>query len=557
MFRQTIAQMLVALGVTLLGLLLFPGVALAHDLGFDSDLDENGIVQFANPQGIRPGLFTAAIDDWNQKVLSSDIQKGPIIVDVTNNPGAFVEVIVDEQGGDAASFVARVVFTTHPDNIDLSARFADLPFEKRLGTVTHELGHTRGHAHTGVAYCSTSVMPTRGTCLNAGEVRLESVGSHDVSDTDALWYGPNATHPVRNKCWTNQDADGDGECDRYGPPPGETAETDPGLPTDPPDAGCSVSSTTAVCNPTVSSVTPEDGAKDVTASANATATFSLAMDASTINTTTFTLTRHGDATPVAATVSYDPTTNKATLDPDGNLEAGATYTATIKGGGDGVKDIAGNALATEKVWSFTTLPDTTAPETTISSGTVNSGSATFTFSSSEAGSSFECSLDGAAFEQQCSSPKSYSGLSDGSHTFEVKATDAAGNTDASPASHTWTIDATAPTVDGVAPQDGASGVAFDANVEATFSEAMDASTVNGATFELTKKDSTTPVPATITYDNTTKTATLDPDADLKAATTYTVTIKGGANGVMDAAGNALTADKVWSFTTAAPADITP
>jgi hypothetical protein len=90
--------------------------------------------------------------------------------------------------------------------------------------------------------------------------------------------------------------------------------------------------------------------------------------------------------------------------------------------------------------------DTTAPETTIDSGpsgTVSSASASFGFSSSEAGSTFQCSLDGAAFAS-CSSPKDYTGLSDGSHTFEVKATDAAGNTDATPASRSWTVETSAP-----------------------------------------------------------------------------------------------------------------
>jgi hypothetical protein len=78
------------------------------------------------------------------------------------------------------------------------------------------------------------------------------------------------------------------------------------------------------------------------------------MDASTINGSTFTLTKQGTTTPVAATVGYDATAKNATLNPSADLEAGATYTATIKGGANGVKDLAGNALATDKTWSFST-----------------------------------------------------------------------------------------------------------------------------------------------------------------------------------------------------------
>jgi hypothetical protein len=87
--------------------------------------------------------------------------------------------------------------------------------------------------------------------------------------------------------------------------------------------------------------------------------------------------------------------------------------------------------------------DTTPPETTIDSGpsgTVKSRDATFTFSSSEAGSTFVCSLDSGAFSP-CSSPpgKTYSNLANGTHTFEVKATDAAGNTDPTPDSRSWKV----------------------------------------------------------------------------------------------------------------------
>jgi PKD repeat protein len=93
------------------------------------------------------------------------------------------------------------------------------------------------------------------------------------------------------------------------------------------------------------------------------------------------------------------------------------------------------------------VADTTPPETTITSGpsgTTSSTSGTFEFTASEP-STFECSLDTATFTA-CSSPTSYSGLGDGSHTFRVRAIDAAGNTDPTPAERTWTVHQnTAPT----------------------------------------------------------------------------------------------------------------
>jgi large repetitive protein len=107
-------------------------------------------------------------------------------------------------------------------------------------------------------------------------------------------------------------------------------------------------------------------------------------------------------------------------------------------------DSAGNTDPTPATFGWTI--DTSPPETSIGSAPNNPTNATgasFTFTSSESGSSFACSLDGAAFSP-CTSPASYSGLTEGSHTFEVRATDAAGNTDPTPASRTWTIDTTAP-----------------------------------------------------------------------------------------------------------------
>ncbi len=59
--------------------------------------------------------------------------------------------------------------------------------------------------------------------------------------------------------------------------------------------------------------------------------------------------------------------------------------------------------------------------------------------------SFTCRLDGSLVDTACTSPKSYTGLSTGSHTFEVWAIDNAGNADPTPASYTWMVDADAPT----------------------------------------------------------------------------------------------------------------
>ena len=132
---------------------------------------------------------------------------------------------------------------------------------------------------------------------------------------------------------------------------------------------------------------------------------------------------------------------------DGAAFAACTSPQSYTGLADGshtfqlrATDEAGNVSTTSYTW----IIDTTAPSTTISSAPPNpsnSTTASFEFTASEP-ASFQCSLDGAAFAS-CTSPKSYSGLADGSHTFRVMATDQAGNTGL-PTSYAWTVDSTPP-----------------------------------------------------------------------------------------------------------------
>ncbi len=101
-------------------------------------------------------------------------------------------------------------------------------------------------------------------------------------------------------------------------------------------------------------------------------------------------------------------------------------------------DLAGNASgATTRAW----MVDTKAPNATIGKGpakSTKSKQATFRFSSTESGSTFKCKLDKGAW-RSCKSPKTYRSLKKGSHTFQVAATDKAGNADKTPAKRRWKV----------------------------------------------------------------------------------------------------------------------
>ncbi len=102
--------------------------------------------------------------------------------------------------------------------------------------------------------------------------------------------------------------------------------------------------------PQVARLAPRHRAKDVAVDADVAAVFSEAMDPSSLTTKTFTLVPEGGDAPVAATVKYDAADKRAVLDPEADLAAGTTYTATVTT----AADAAGNKLAAAKAWRFTT-----------------------------------------------------------------------------------------------------------------------------------------------------------------------------------------------------------
>ena len=101
----------------------------------------------------------------------------------------------------------------------------------------------------------------------------------------------------------------------------------------------------------------------------------------------------------------------------------------------------------ETIKSKTYTVDTVAPDTLIDTNpnsNTSSTSATFTFHASET-ATFQCKLDSGSYAS-CTSPKNYTALTEGSHTFYIQATDTATNVDPTPASFIWTVDTTPPTI---------------------------------------------------------------------------------------------------------------
>jgi len=330
--------------------------------------------------------------------------------------------------------------------------------------------------------------------------------------------------------------------------------------------------------PTVISTVPANQANGVPINQALAATFSVAMNPATIGTSTFTLSGPGGVA-VTGAVTYVAGGSVATFTPDTSLALSTTYTATIT---TGATDLAGTALASNYVWTFTTAATVNGvPPTVISVIPLNAAtdvplnqivSATFSTAMDPA------TISSATFTLTGPGTTAVSGLvayaAIGNTLTFTPATNLAPNTTftatittgaknlagtALTSNYVWTfttgaaIAVVSPELVSTVPLNAATGVALNQAVSAAFTEAMDPLTLTTATFLLYQGTSAsgTPIPATITYDAINFIATLTPTNSLTASTSYTATV---TNGATDLAGNPLGstgAQNPWTFTTGA------
>jgi fibronectin type III domain protein/calcineurin-like phosphoesterase family protein len=168
-----------------------------------------------------------------------------------------------------------------------------------------------------------------------------------------------------------------------------------------------------------------------------------------------------------------------------------------------------------QTYNFTTGVDTvidTAPDPLT-----NATSATFTFHASATGATYACSLDAAA-ATPCTSPASYSGLAEGTHTFSVAAT-VNGTTDPTPATDTWTVDTTPPS----APSGLTATAAGPTTVNLSWNASTDSNGVTG--YDIVRNGTT------IGTVSGTTTSYVDASASPATSYTYTVDARDGAGNV--------------------------
>jgi hypothetical protein len=393
--------------------------------------------------------------------------------------------------------------------------------------------------------------------------------------------------------------------------------------------------------PLVSSTSPLNGATGVATNSAVTVTFNEAIDSASVTASTFELRNPANAL-IAGSVSYNASTRTATLTPSAALAANTTFTASVRGGtiDPRIKDVAGNALAANAAWSFTTsansgpicpcsawgpsavpgaaaVNDPSAVELGVKfrtdvngfitgvrfyKGATNTGAhignlwtssgqllATATFSGESATGWQQVSFASpVAVTANTVYVASYfapngnyagdnnffasagisnppvnllqNGVSGGNGVYQYGAASSFPSSTFQSSNYwvdvvfttTAAPDTTPPLVSSLSPANGVTGVAVNSTVAVTFNESIDPATITASTFELRNAASAL-IASSVSYNASTRTATLTPSALLPNNNTLTATVRGGATDprIKDLAGNALAANATWSFTTAA------
>jgi hypothetical protein len=312
--------------------------------------------------------------------------------------------------------------------------------------------------------------------------------------------------------------------------------------------------TIGVC-PTVIATSPLNAETSVSLNKVITVTFNEAMNPATITQSTFTIVN--GSTPITGTISYSG--NTASFTPTGNLIANTTYIGKVT---TMVKDLRGNALQEDYIWTFST--GTTLLPLVIATDPANN--ATGVVLNKIITATFNTPMDGATINGTTFTLKqgatsiagivTYSGTTATftptlpltantvyTGTITTGAKNLAGV--ALSSDYVWNFTTgtlTAPIVLSTDPFNTESGVALNKIINASFNMPMDPLTISGTTF--TVKIGTSTVLGAVSYSGFT--ATFTPSSNLLPNTTYTATITTGAKNL---AGIPLANDYVWNFST--------
>ncbi|MCP4750946.1 MAG: Ig-like domain-containing protein [Proteobacteria bacterium] len=333
--------------------------------------------------------------------------------------------------------------------------------------------------------------------------------------------------------------------------------------------GFTTDSTVDAVAPSVVDTFPANAANDVSSGQVLIVVFSENMDFRSVNANGFLLVKTDDGSEVMGSIS--PVGSTAVFDPLEPLSGTTQYSATLK---TIIEDAAGNPLAADYSWSFTTGAiiddDTTAP-TVVSKGPDDgeddlATNASISIQFNEAVDprtvtvkTFTLSASGdsttiAGFVTATGRSAVFDPMSDLAANTEYTATvttaiaDAAGNNLEDNTSWSFTtgaaVDNVAPALSTLAPADQAGDFAANADIEIVFSEEIDASSLINLSFTMKRTSDNTVVPGTLTLVG--NTLAFNPDQDLEYNTEFTITLSGE---LIDLAGNSLTLNESWTFTT--------